>query len=165
MSDVLTPEQRRFNMSRVRAKDTKPEMMLRRGLHSLGFRYQLHRRDLAGCPDLTFPRYKAVVFVHGCFWHGHNCHLFKVPETRTEFWLNKISHNAERDKNAAAVLLRTGWRALTVWECALRGRGKRNLDSVLQRAASFLTGKRKLLEVKGKRVGMMSWTGSTDEHI
>src|SRR5271165_4352772 len=98
MPDVLTREQRHLNMSRIRAKDTKPEMLLRRGLHARGFRYQLHRRELAGCPDLVFPRYRTVIFVHGCFWHGHECHLFKMPNTRREFWLEKIFGNVGRDR-------------------------------------------------------------------
>lgn len=162
MSDVLTPKQRHLNMSRVRAKHTKPEMLLRRGLHALGFRYQLHRRDLAGCPDLTFPRYGTVVFVHGCFWHRHDCHLFQVPRTRTEFWMEKISRNVERDHSAVVALRSDGWRVLTVWECALRGRNQLGLDEVLRCSATFLGGKRKMLQLKGKRgkASSRSWTNT-----
>jgi DNA mismatch endonuclease, patch repair protein len=151
MPDVLTREQRHLNMSRIRGKDTKPEMLLRHGLHALGFRYVLHQRALAGCPDLAFPRYKAVIFVHGCFWHGHDCHLFKVPGTRTDFWLEKIARNVERDKKAFAALRQEGWRVLTIWECALRGTQRINLDKVLGKAKAFLTGSRQVLQVMGKQ--------------
>lgn len=147
MPDVLTPEQRHLNMSRIRAKNTKPEMLLRRGLHGRGFRYQLHRRELAGCPDLVFPRYRAVIFVHGCFWHGHDCHLFKLPETRTEFWEKKIFRNRERDKKSVEMLRHDGWRILIVWECALRGVGGLSFGKVLNRVEGFLVGKRPLVEI------------------
>jgi DNA mismatch endonuclease, patch repair protein len=149
MPDVLTREQRHLNMSRIRAKDTKPEMLLRRGLHALGLRYRLHRRDLPGCPDLVFPRHNAVLFVHGCFWHGHQCHLFKVPETRREFWLKKISGNVERDKRVIEVLRDEGWRVLTVWECALRGTRRHDLEEVLSKTAAFLAGDRNVLQLFG----------------
>jgi DNA mismatch endonuclease (patch repair protein) len=147
MPDVLTPEQRHLNMSRIRAKNTKPEMLLRRGLHGRGFRYQLHRRELAGCPDLVFPRYRAVIFVHGCFWHGHDCHLFKLPETRREFWEKKILRNRERDKESVEMLRHDGWRILIVWECALRGVGGLSFSKVLNRVGGFLVGKRPLVEI------------------
>lgn len=90
MADVLTPEQRRLNMSRIRGRDTKPELLLRRGLHARGLRFRLHRKDLPGCPDLVFPRFRVTVFVHGCFWHGHECPMFKWPGTRTDFWRRKM---------------------------------------------------------------------------
>jgi DNA mismatch endonuclease, patch repair protein len=149
MADVLTREQRHLNMSRIRAKDTKPEMLLRRGLHACGFRYRLHCRELAGCPDLVFPRYKAAIFIHGCFWHGHECHLFTVPKTRTGFWLNKISRNAERDRETVASLRYEGWRVLTIWECALRGAGRLNFEKVLRKAERFLMGKQNVFQIKG----------------
>src|SRR5215471_13052693 len=104
MADVLTPEQRRLNMSRIRGRDTKPELLLRRSLHARGLRFRLHRRDLPGCPDLVFPRFRAAIFVHGCFWHGHTCPMFKMPKTRTVFWRNKIHKNLDRDRTARAKL-------------------------------------------------------------
>jgi DNA mismatch endonuclease (patch repair protein) len=118
---VLTPAQRQLNMSRIRGKDTKPELLVRRGLHALGFRFRLHRKDLPGRPDLVFPARRAVIFVHGCFWHGHNCPMCKMPATRPEFWRTKIEGNRARDQKAGAALTASGWRALIVWECALRG--------------------------------------------
>ena len=108
MVDVLTPEQRRLNMSRIRGKDTKPELMLRRGLHALGLRFRLHRKDLPGRPDMVFPRYRAAVLVHGCFWHGHDCPLFKWPVTRREFWAVKIEGNRARDMRDLAGLAGAG---------------------------------------------------------
>lgn len=149
MADVLTSEQRRFNMSRIRGRNTKPELVLRRGLHARGLRFRLHRKDLPGCPDLVFPCFHAVVFVHGCFWHRHECPLFKAPETRAEFWLKKISGNVERDKKAVEALRHEGWRVLIIWECALKGRGRLETETLLERAESFLMGTRTTLELKG----------------
>jgi DNA mismatch endonuclease (patch repair protein) len=139
--DVLTPAQRRLNMSRIRGKDTKPEMVLRKGLHALGFRFRLHRRDLAGRPDLVFPAKHAVILVHGCFWHGHNCPLCKKPSTRTDFWTKKIAGNTARDQAATAALKAAGWRVVVVWECALRGPARLPKGEVLTRCAEFLNSK------------------------
>lgn len=136
--DVLTPEQRRHNMSRIRGKDTKPEMLLRRGLHAAGLRYRLHVADLPGRPDLVFPRYRAVIFVHGCFWHGHDCPLFRLPATRPEFWAAKIAGNRARDQRDTEALRAAGWRVLTVWECSLKGPSRRLLDEVTQICRSFI---------------------------
>ncbi|HEV2627679.1 MAG TPA: very short patch repair endonuclease [Pseudolabrys sp.] len=102
--DVLTSEQRRLNMSRIRGKDTKPEMLLRRGLHAAGLRFRLHGAKLPGKPDIVFPKYHAVILIHGCFWHGHDCPLFRMPATRPEFWAKKISGNRERDVRTAQAL-------------------------------------------------------------
>lgn len=138
MTDVLTPEQRRRNMQRVGGKNTKPEMLLRRGLHALGFRYRLHAGDLPGRPDLVFPRYSAIILVNGCFWHGHNCTLFKWPNTRKEFWQGKIEGNRARDARTLDALRSGGWRVLTVWECALRGATCLSPEEVLDRCEAFL---------------------------
>ncbi|WP_082503791.1 very short patch repair endonuclease [Methylobacterium sp. Leaf117] len=140
MADRLTPEQRRLNMSRVRAKDTGPEMAVRRLLHHAGYRYRLHSRELPGRPDLVLPRYRTVVFVHGCFWHGHGCSLFKVPTTRTEFWTAKIDANKRRDEAAVVALATAGWRSLWVWECALRGRGRRSPEALRDGIVAFING-------------------------
>lgn len=141
MADVLTPEQRRLNMRRIRAKDTKPELLVRRGLHAHGFRFRLHRKDLPGCPDLVFPSRRAVIFVHGCFWHGHGCPLCKMPATRPEFWQMKIDRNRARDQKAIVALKSAGWRVLVVWECALRGSAKLPYPAVLECCTKFLEGK------------------------
>lgn len=138
MADVLTPEQRRLNMSRIRGKDTKPELLLRHGLHARGLRYRLHRKDLPGRPDIMFPRYRAVILVHGCFWHGHDCPLFKLPATRREFWAAKIEGNKARDARDIASLISAGWRVLVVWECVLKGPRRRPIETVLDGIVSWL---------------------------
>lgn len=138
MPDVHTVEQRRHNMSRVRGRNTKPEMIVRRGLHARGLRFRLHDKNLPGRPDLVFPKYRAVVFVHGCFWHGHDCPMFRWPQTRKEFWNGKISRTMERDGIALLRLRGQGWRVLTVWECALRGPRRSPLDNLLHRCEDFL---------------------------
>lgn len=140
MVDRLTPDQRRLNMSRVRAKDTRPEMIVRRLLHSLGFRFRLHRRDLPGRPDIVLPRYRAAIFVHGCFWHGHDCSLFRMPATRTDFWAMKIAANRRRDEDAVSRLHDIGWRSLLIWECALRGRGRLPEEKLTDRITAFILG-------------------------
>ncbi len=139
-TDVLTPEQRRLVMSRIRGKDTKPEMLMRRGLHGRGLRYRLHGKGIPGKPDMVFAKYRTVVFVHGCFWHGHGCSLFKWPKTRAAFWKGKIDRNMERDREALSALKADGWRVLVVWECALKGRQRRDLPDVMDRAESFIRG-------------------------
>ena len=138
VTDVLTPEQRRLVMSRIRGKNTKPEMLLRRGFHGRGLRYRLHGADIPGKPDMVFPRYRTVVFVHGCFWHGHECSLFRWPKTRAMFWRTKINRNMERDRSALAALKADDWRALVVWECALRGKHRRAMPDVLSQAEAFI---------------------------
>lgn len=140
MVDVLTPAQRQLNMSRIRGKYTKPELLLRRGLHALGFRFRLHRKDLPGRPDLVFSARRAVIFVHGCFWHGHDCALFKTPSTRTEFWMAKIAANRQRDDRTVADLAAAGWRVLTVWECSLKGHRRLPVPEVIGQCAAFVRG-------------------------
>ena len=142
MVDVLSPEQRRLNMSRIRGRDTRPEMIIRRGLHALGFRYRLHVRQLPGSPDLVFRRHRAVILVHGCFWHRHNCPFFKLPATRQDFWEAKISSNVARDLAAENSLITQGWRVGTVWECSLRGSGKIGSNEVVRQCGSFLESSR-----------------------
>ena len=138
MADVLTPEQRQLNMSRIKGKDTKPEMLVRRGLHVRGLRYRLHDRSLPGRPDLVFPKYNTAVFIHGCFWHAHGCVMSKLPATRQDFWKAKLSANAARDRKAVEALRADGWRVLIIWECALRGPQRWTEDAVLDRAANFI---------------------------
>lgn len=114
-----------MQMARVRNKDTKPELFVRRLAHSLGYRFRLHRRDLPGKPDLVFPSRRAVVFVHGCFWHQHPdpaCKLARMPKTRLDFWIPKLEGNRERDERTIERLEASGWRVLTVWQCELRDR-------------------------------------------
>jgi DNA mismatch endonuclease (patch repair protein) len=121
MADVHTKETRSYNMSRIRSKDTKPEMFVRKFLFSKGFRYRLHDKKLPGKPDIVLPRYKTVIFIHGCFWHGHQgCKYFVVPKTRPEWWLNKITTNQIKDEQSVGILKQQGWNIITIWECELK---------------------------------------------
>ena len=138
MTDVLTPEQRRLNMSRIKGLNTKPEIRLRQVLHAAGFRFRLHQRTLPGKPDLVLPKHNVCIFVHGCFWHGHNCPMFKLPSTRRDFWSQKIRGNQTRDVLATASLIELGWRVLTVWECSLRGPGRLEEQAILRYSAAFI---------------------------
>lgn len=115
--DRLTKEHRSWLMSRVRGKNTKPEMIVRRLLHGQGYRYRLHRKDLPGKPDLVFGPRKKVVFVHGCYWHGHGCKIGGLPKSNVEFWEEKIRRNQERDEFARLALEKDGWSVLTIWQC------------------------------------------------
>jgi DNA mismatch endonuclease (patch repair protein) len=118
--DVHTKAQRSYNMSRIRGKDTKPEILIRKYLHKQGFRFRLHDKKLPGKPDIVLPKYKTVIFVHGCFWHGHKgCRYFVVPKTRTKWWLEKIEGNKARDKKAFKELKMLGWKIIKIWECHL----------------------------------------------
>jgi DNA mismatch endonuclease (patch repair protein) len=151
--DVLSPAQRRLNMSRIRGRDTKPEMIVRRGLHARGLRYLLHDRRLPGRPDLVFPKHRVVLFVHGCFWHAHGCALCKLPVTRRDFWKAKLESNVERDHQAIKALRASGWRVLLVWECALRGPKRLDERMTLDLIASCI-GKdndRSFVEFQGHR--------------
>lgn len=149
MADIVTPEVRSRMMSGIRGTDTKPEMILRKGLHALGFRFKLHDKSLPGKPDLVFPKYHAVIFANGCFWHAHDCHLFKWPKSRESFWREKIGGNQERDRKTAAELRENGWRILRVWECALKGRTRINLEFVLERSALWLRGNDQEMDIRG----------------
>lgn len=120
MADVLTKEQRQRNMRNIKGKNTKPEILLRRALHARGLRYRLHCRDLPGSPDLVFPKYRAVIFVHGCFWHRHGCKYTSMPSTRKDFWVQKFSQNVRRDEKNVRALEQAGWRVGIVWECQLK---------------------------------------------
>lgn len=125
-------------MAAIRDKDTKTELIIRRGLHAKGFRYSLHNRKLPGRPDLVLPKYNAVIFVNGCFWHGHDCHLFKWPGTREEFWREKIGANVKRDQKNLVALHEIGWRTGIVWECALKGRGRLPREALLDQLSEWL---------------------------
>ena len=152
MPDVHDQATRSRNMAAVRGKDTKPELIIRKGLHAAGLRYRLHVKDLPGKPDLVFPTYRAAVFVHGCFWHGHACPLFKLPETRAEFWRQKIESNVARDEAAMVKLRGLGWRVGVVWECALRGKDRRDLTDVLSELSSWIRSDADRITIAGSGV-------------
>lgn len=133
-------------MAGIGATDTKPELIIRRGLHALGYRFRLGRsyresgRLLPGRPDLVFPGRRAVILVNGCFWHGHDCSLFRWPSSRQEFWRDKITGNIARDARVRGELIARGWRVLEVWECTLKGRNRLPVEELLAACASFLAG-------------------------
>lgn len=131
----MSPEQRSAHMGKIRAKNTKPEILLRKMLHAEGFRYRIHDSRLPGKPDLVFPRRKKVIFVNGCFWHGHECPVgMRLPKTNTEFWANKRLRNRERDAKQRTLLLDSGWQYLDVWECEVSASG-----DLLDRVKVFLS--------------------------
>jgi DNA mismatch endonuclease (patch repair protein) len=135
MTDVHSKKVRSYNMSQIKGKNTKPEILVRKFLHSKGFRFRLHDKKLPGKPDIVLPKYKTVIFVHGCFWHGHKgCKYFVVPKTRTLWWLNKIQGNVENDKKKEKSLKKAGWKVLKIWECSL----KANKDEVLGKILQFI---------------------------
>lgn len=137
MADIVDAATRSRMMSGIRGKDTKPEFLVRRGLHARGFRFRLHGSKLPGRPDLVLPKYSAAVLVHGCFWHAHGCSLTKIPQTRPDFWRQKLEGNQARDARQLAELNDMGWRTLVIWECALRG-PQDMLSFTLESAASWL---------------------------
>lgn len=136
-------------MSGIRGKDTKPELLIRKALHKRGFRYRLHCKDLPGKPDLCFPKHRAVIFVHGCFWHGHDCHLFKWPSTRPDFWRAKLARNHEVDAASRLKLLADNWRVGVVWECALKGRERLPFDTVMDSLALSLRSDAREFVIRG----------------
>lgn len=139
MADVMTPEQRSRCMAAVKGKNTKPEMMVRKFLFSKGLRYRVNNRKLPGAPDIVLKKYKTVVFIDGCFWHGHEgCRYYKMPKSNVDFWERKISHNKARDVSNTAVLKMMGWKVIRVWECDVKTKGRR--DFTLRRLFAAITG-------------------------
>lgn len=147
MADIVDSATRSRMMSGIRGRNTQPEILIRSLLHRQGFRFRLHAGYLPGKPDIVLPRYQAVVFVHGCFWHGHDCTLFKWPKTRPDFWREKIGRNQENDNRAKEALRANGWRVGIVWECALRG-PERNIEGVARCLADWLRSDAPLIEVR-----------------
>jgi len=146
--DIVDKVTRSRMMSGIRAKNTRPEILIRHGLHQLGFRYRLHGSKLPGRPDIILPKYNAVILVHGCFWHGHDCRYFRLPSTRAGFWKEKIDGNRARDSRNLDSLLTAGWRVCIVWECAVRGRGM-SAESVCRRISGWLRKHSARLEIRG----------------
>lgn len=148
MTDTVDATTRSRMMSGIRARNTKPEIIIRSLLHRQGFRFRLHARELPGKPDIVLPRFRAVIFVHGCFWHGHDCPLFKWPGTRPEFWRDKIGRNQTNDRKAIDALQKNGWRIGVVWECALRDKN-RDVVGVAQKMADWLRSDAPFFEERG----------------
>ena len=135
--DIIDSPTRSAMMARIKGKNTRAEIIVRTGLHKLGFRYQLHRKNLPGKPDLVFPKHHAVIFVNGCFWHGHTCKYFKLPATNTEFWRDKIGANQERDELKTKQLINLGYTVLRIWECQTRA-GSESFDALIDIVAANL---------------------------
>jgi DNA mismatch endonuclease, patch repair protein len=137
--DIVSTAKRRTMMSQIRSKNTRPEMLVRHTLHKMGFRYRLHVKGLSGKPDLVFPKHNAVIFVNGCFWHGHQCNLFRWPKSRSEFWRNKITGNMQRDTRNHNSLSNDGWRICILWECAVKGSGRQDESELFDLLGAWLT--------------------------
>lgn len=148
MADVVDKATRSRMMAGIRNKDTGIELSIRKALFAKGFRYRLNQKSLPGKPDMVFPRYQAILFVHGCFWHGHDCMLFRPPATNREFWQTKIEGNRTRDTRNYEALAKLGWRVAIVWECALRTKGEDALGKVANRLYRWLRGRKKLIEIR-----------------
>jgi DNA mismatch endonuclease (patch repair protein) len=141
--DIWDKDKRSEVMSKIRSKDTKPELALRKALFARGFRYRVNDKNLIGKPDIVLPKYKTVIFVHGCFWHSHeDCKYAGTPKTNTEFWVDKITSNNERDKVNAEKLTALGWNVLTVWECEIRHKYKRDITPLVDRVVAEILGNR-----------------------
>lgn len=152
--DILTQKQRSYCMSRIKAKNTKPEMAVRKTIHSLGFRYQLHNKNLPGKPDMVFPRYHAVIFVHGCFWHNHSCKYSGIPLTRRIWWQQKLEGNRKHDAKVLLDLHNMAWLTLVIWQCSFRCSGKAqktSLKKVAMNAARFLCSHKHHHEIAGSQ--------------
>lgn len=148
-ADTVSSGVRSRMMSGIRGKNTKPELIIRSGLHKAGFRFRIHDRSLPGHPDLVLPKYSALIFVHGCFWHGHQCHLFKWPKTREAFWHDKIRGNMERDERYLVRLRDDGWRICIVWECALKGKHRQPVEDVVEDCGKWLLSETVFMEITG----------------
>jgi DNA mismatch endonuclease, patch repair protein len=149
MADVHDEQTRSRNMAAVKSKNTKPELLIRRILHRAGFRFRLHPKLIAGKPDIVLPRFRAAIHVNGCFWHGHGCHLFKQPGSRSEFWLDKIGRNKVRDAAHLATLQQEGWRTCTVWECALRGKQRLTIGELESALSDWLRSDQRSASIEG----------------
>jgi DNA mismatch endonuclease, patch repair protein len=155
MADIISQSARSAMMSKIRSSNTAPELTVRKLLFAKGLRYQLHRKDLPGKPDLVFPRFKAVILIHGCFWHmhGNGCYLSKRPSSNTEFWDTKLGKNKERDLRVVAELLSLGWRVGTVWECSVRAKKPEQLGELVDIIYSWLHSNTQTLETEAVQKG------------
>lgn len=152
MADKVTSEVRSRMMSAIRGRDTKPELAIRRGLHALGFRYSLHSSRFSGRPDLVLPKYRAVIWVHGCYWHGHDCGAAKLPSSNESYWHPKIARTQERDRKNSQAVATAGWRSLVIWECCLRGKSAPGVERVLELASAWLRESKDSTEFRGDSI-------------
>lgn len=150
MADIVTPAKRSLMMAGIKGKNTKPELLIRRALHAKGFRFRIHNKSLPGKPDLVFPKHKAIILVNGCFWHGHDCTLFKWPSSRIDFWKSKIENNRKCDAATIKKLHDLGWRVGTVWECALRGKKRKKIETVVLECSEWLVSDIRTFEIRSE---------------
>lgn len=150
MTDVHNQITRSKNMAAITGKDTRPEIWVRKALHRRGYRFRLHDQRLPGKPDIVLPKYRAIIFVHGCFWHGHGCHQFRWPATREAFWRSKIEGNRRRDQSVVAQLREDDWRVLTVWECGLKGRLRLEAETLTNLISRWIEQGEDGLELQGE---------------
>ena len=151
MADIVPKSRRSEMMAGIKGKNTKPELWIRTGLHRMGFRYKLHDKRLPGKPDLVFPKHRAIILINGCFWHGHNCELFKWPGTRRDFWHQKIEQTRIRDQDNLHEYQELGWKTLIIWECAIKGKYRVGLTETVENAARWLQFGCGNGEIRGKR--------------
>jgi DNA mismatch endonuclease, patch repair protein len=148
MTDIVDSKTRSRMMSGIKGKNTKPEILIRSLLHRNGFRFRIHEKNLPGKPDIVLKRYQAVIFVHGCFWHRHLCHLFKWPKTRPDFWRDKINKNVINDQKNIQALTSLGWRICIVWECSIKGIHK-NIQVTTSKLEKWLKSEKQFMEITG----------------
>ncbi|KAA3661717.1 MAG: DNA mismatch endonuclease Vsr [Calditrichaeota bacterium] len=151
MTDIVTPKKRSAMMSGIKGKNTKPELLIRKALYGQGFRYRLHHPKLPGKPDIVMAKYNSIIFIHGCFWHMHGCHLFKWPSTRPDFWHNKIQGNQKKDSENLQKLFKNGWRVLIIWECSLKGKEKLDFDFLLEQIIKWINSNCQFYEITGRK--------------
>ncbi|APY14768.1 DNA mismatch endonuclease Vsr [Brucella sp. 10RB9214] len=156
MADRFSKEMRSKIMARITSKNTQPELAIRKGLHRMGFRYRLHSGRFRGRPDILLPKYKAAIFVHGCYWHGHDCGEVKPASSNKDYWSEKINRNKERDKDNQKAILAAGWRFLVIWECSIRRKGDSVLDQVIMQIAAWLECNSISAEIYNDRSGVIT---------
>lgn len=167
MADVVDAATRSRMMAGIRAKNTRPEMIIRKGLHARGFRYSLHPKGLPGKPDIVMPKWHVAIFIHGCFWHGHGCYLSKRPASNAAFWESKLTANRRRDELVKQQLAAAGWRTATVWECATRGRlAREHLSCLIDKLATWIRDQdeQPTLEIAGSDLLVLS-SPAVDKNI
>ena len=151
MVDIVSAAKRSEMMAGIRGKNTKPEMTVRKLLHAAGFRFRLHDKQLPGKPDIVLPKWQTVIFVHGCFWHGHeNCRIFRLPKSRQDFWKSKITDNTGRDKVVRRALTEAGWKIVVIWECSMKGKGRLNSADLITALTNAVRHPMLLAEIRGQ---------------
>ena len=149
VTDIVSKQVRSQMMSGIKSKDTRLELLLRRGLHHHGFRFRIHDKRLPGCPDIVLPKHAAIIQANGCFWHGHDCSLFKMPSSNRDKWVKKIEGNRQRDSRNREALVGSGWRILDVWECSLKGPDKRSIDEVVDLVCDWVRSGSETADIRG----------------